>query len=160
VEAEAKGADALVTQVAGVAESAVLIPVGAALETTDRVVGAIRPWTRRESAERELSRVRRNTRRFERRGSVARNRTLRQVRKQRNRVVRELRKRRSQLTRLARVRRNQANRSIKQNSRRVQTGLRRQRREVRKAVRPQVNRFQRSIQDQTTQTRERVQELV
>jgi hypothetical protein len=149
VRAEAKSGEALVTQVAGVAESAVLIPVGAALETRDRVVGAIRPWTRRESAERELNRVRRNTRRLERRGSVARNRALREVRKQRTRLTRELRKRRNQLTRLARVRRNQANRTIRQNSR-----------QVRKAVRPQVNRFQRTVQDQTTQTRERVQELV
>src|SRR5438445_8642273 len=80
VSTEAKNSEALATQVAGVAESAVLIPVGVALETRDRLLGAIRPWTSRTSAERELTRVRRSARRFERRGSVARNRTIRELR--------------------------------------------------------------------------------
>src|SRR6059036_1668476 len=57
VAAETKQADALTTQVAGVAESALLILVGAALETRDRVLEVIRPWTSRSGAERELSRV-------------------------------------------------------------------------------------------------------
>ena len=115
------------TQVTGVAESALLVPVGAALEVRDRVVSAIQPWTRRTSAEREIARVRRDVRRFERRGTVARNRVVRELRKRRNRVVRELRKRRGQALRVARVRRNGAQRSIAQNSRRT-TAPRRPRR--------------------------------
>ena len=85
----------------------------------DRVVGAIRPWTTRTSAEREINRVRRDVRRFERRGTVARNRVVRELRKRRNRVARELRKRRGQALRVARVRRNGAQRTITQNGRRT-----------------------------------------
>src|SRR5437762_20045 len=84
VSAETKQAEALTTQVAGVAESAVLIPVGVALEARDRVLDVIKPWTSRTGAERELTRVRRTARRFERRGSVARNQLVREARQRRN----------------------------------------------------------------------------
>ena len=71
----------IAAQVAGVAESAVLVPVGAALEAAATASSAsIRPWTTPTSAERELNRVRRDVRRFERRGSTARNRVVRQLR--------------------------------------------------------------------------------
>src|SRR5262245_4821115 len=83
VSAETKQAESLVTQVTGVAESALLVPVGAALEVRDRVVDAIQPWTNRTTAERELNRVRRDVRRYERRGTVARNRVVRELRKRR-----------------------------------------------------------------------------
>jgi hypothetical protein len=116
--------------------------VGVALEVRDRVVGVIQPWTRRTSAEREVARVRRDVRRFERRGSVARNRVVRELRRRRNRVVRELRKRRGQALRVARVRRNGAQRTISQN------------------VRPQVSRVQKELQEQTKQARDRVQQFV
>ena len=76
------------TQVDGRRRERPAVPVGAALEVRDRVVGAIQPWTSRPSAERELNRVRRDVRRFERRGTVARNRVVRELRKRRNRVVR------------------------------------------------------------------------
>ena len=102
ISAETKQSEAFATQVAGVAESALLIPVGVALETRDRVVEVLRPWTSRTGAERELTRARRTARRFERRASVARNQLVRQTRQRRNRVVRELRNRRNQLTRLVR----------------------------------------------------------
>ncbi len=95
IAAETKQAESVLTQVTGVAESALLVPVGAALEVRDRVVNAIQPWTSRPSAEKELTRVRRDVRRFERRGSVARNRVLRELRKRRNTANRELRKRRN-----------------------------------------------------------------
>src|ERR671924_1487200 len=100
VSAESKQADAFTTQVAGIAESAVLIPVGVALETRDRVIEVIRPWTSRTGAERELTRVRRRARRFERRGSVARNRAVPELRQRRSRVTREVRRRRGQVSRL------------------------------------------------------------
>src|SRR5512132_2922144 len=74
-------------------ERAVLIPVGAALTARDAVVDATRPYTAsRDSAERELTKLQRrvatNLRRFERRGSTARNRALRQVKRTRTRVER------------------------------------------------------------------------
>jgi len=160
VNAEAKGAEALATQVAGVAESAVLIPVGVALETRDRLLGAIRPWTSRTSAERELTRVRRSARRFERRGSVARNRTIRELRQRRSRLVRELRKRRGQVVRLARRRRNEVNRTVKQNRRRVETELRKGRRVTQVRADRVRNEVEKAFQNGTKQTRQRVQEIV
>ena len=160
VSAETKQAESILTQVSGVAESAVLVPVGAALEVRDRLVGAIQPWTTRTSAERELGRVRRDVRRFERRGTVARNRVVRELRKRRNRVARELRKRRGQALRVARVRRNGAQRTISRNGRRTQVRADRLVTQVDRAVRPQVSRVQKELQDQTKQARERVQQFV
>jgi hypothetical protein len=160
VSAEAKQAESILTQVTGVAESALLVPVGAALEVRDRVRGAIQPWTTRTTAERELGRVRRDVRRFERRGTVARNRVVRELRKRRNRVVRELRKRRGQALRVARVRRTGAQRTIKQNGRRTQVRADRLRSQVEKTVGPQVNRVQKELQEQTKQARDRVQQFV
>jgi hypothetical protein len=160
VSAEAKQAESIVTQVTGVAESALLVPVGAALEVRDRVVGAIQPWTRRTSAEREIGRVRRDVRRFERRGTVARNRVVRELRKRRIRVARELRKRRGQALRVARVRRNGAQRSITQNGRRTTRRADRVVTQVDRAVRPQVSRVQKELQEQTKQARDRVQQFV
>jgi hypothetical protein len=149
VSAEAKQAESVVTQVTGVAESALLVPVGAALEVRDRLVGLVQPWTTRTSAERELGRVRRDVRRFERRGSVARNRVLRELRKRRNRMVRELRKRRGQAVRVARVRRNGAQRTITRNGRRTQVRADRL-----------VSQVQKELQEQTKQARDRVQQFV
>jgi hypothetical protein len=156
VSAEAKQAESVVTQVTGVAESALLVPVGAALEVRDRLVSVVQPWTRRTSAERELGRVRRDVRRFERRGTVARNRVVRELRKRRNRVVRELRKRRGQALRVARVRQ----RTIKQNGRRTQVRADRLVNQVEKTVRPPVSRVQKELQEQTKQARDRVQQFV
>src|SRR5215213_5527945 len=73
------------------AERAVLIPVGAALVARDSVLEAAKPYTAgRESAEREFERlgqrVNVNLRKFERRGTTARNRALREAKKTRTRV--------------------------------------------------------------------------
>ena len=75
------------------AERAALIPVGAALTARDAVVEAVTPYVAgRESAERELEkvgkRVQVNLKRFERRGTTARNRALREVKRTRTRVER------------------------------------------------------------------------
>jgi hypothetical protein len=137
------------SQVAGLAESAVLVPFGAALELGDRVVSVVRPWTSPNTAEKELNRVRRDVRRFERRGSTARNRLVRQVRTRRNRVTRVLRKRRTQMTRLVRGQRRQAERTVRQRTRQARVQVRRQQRQVSK-----------TLQQQTRQTRERVQQYV
>ena len=61
------------------AERAALVPVGAALTARDAVVEAVKPYVAgRESAEKELEkvgkRVQVNLKRFERRGTTARNR--------------------------------------------------------------------------------------
>jgi hypothetical protein len=160
VAAETKQAESVLTQVTGVAESALLVPVGAALEVRDRVVGAIQPWTTRPSAEKELNRVRRDVRRFERRGSVARNRMLRELRKRRNATARVVRKRRNEAARFLRLQRRDAQRTIKTNGRHAQARTARFRSELEKAVKPQVDRVQKELQTQTKQARDRVQQFV
>jgi hypothetical protein len=160
VAAETKQAESVLTQVSGVAESALLVPVGAALEVRDRVVGAIQPWTSRPSAEKELNRVRRDVRRFERRGTVARNRVVREVRKRRNAANRVLRKRRNSAARFLRLQRNSTQRTIKTNGKHAQARTARFRTELEKAVKPQVDRVQKELQTQTKQARDRVQQFV
>ncbi len=86
-----------------IAERAVLIPVGAALEARDLVEKTLdeltTTYSSRESAEKQL-------RRFERRGATARRRVERQAKKARTRVEREVRRRRTRVEREAkRVRR-------------------------------------------------------
>jgi hypothetical protein len=143
--AEKKQAESIVTQVTGVAESAVLVPVGVALEVRDRVAGVIQPWTTRPSAERELNRVRRDVRRYERRGTVARNRVVRELRKRRNSATRVVRRRRNEAARFLRLRRNGAERSLKQNGRHAQA---------------RADRLRSDLQQQTKQARDRVQQFV
>ena len=57
-----------------------LIPVGAALVARDAVVEATKPYTNRDTAERELTKLQRQVRtdlkKFERRGNTARNRVV------------------------------------------------------------------------------------
>jgi hypothetical protein len=98
------------------AERAVLIPVGAALEVRDSVVEIVSPYAEgRESAERELNklgkRVSTNLRKYERRGTTARNRAVREVKRTRTKVERELRQRRNETVRI-----------VKRNGRDVQDG--------------------------------------
>lgn len=136
-------------QVAGAAEAAILVPVGATLEARDAVVEAIQPWTTRTGAEKELTRVRRDVRRYERRG----NKAVRGLRTRYNRVLREVKKRRTQTTRTVKRNRTQAERVVKQNRRRVETEIRSRRKQVEKTVRPPVTRV-------TKEARERVQALI
>lgn len=93
-----------------------LIPVGATLLARDNVVETVRPYTRRLTAEREVKRLQRrvgvNLRRYERRGTSARNKLQREVKRTRTQFERELRQRRNQLTRL-----------VKRNSRSVETSV-------------------------------------
>jgi hypothetical protein len=89
-----------VQQVQAVAERAVLVPVGAALTATDRVTGTVadlaKTYGTRAKAQR---RIERDVKRFERRGTTARNRVEREIKKTRNRVERELRQRRNSAAR-------------------------------------------------------------
>jgi hypothetical protein len=100
------------------AERAALIPLGAALSARDAVVEAAAPYVAgRESAERELEKVGKsmqvNLKRFERRGSTARNRALREVKRTRTRVERELRQRRNAAVRTVKQNRRGAERQVK-----------------------------------------------
>jgi hypothetical protein len=91
-----------VEQLQGYAERGVLVQIGAALEARDRVLSTVNQLvelsTSRTQAERQLKR-------FERRGSTARTRAQREVRKARTRVERELRQRQARVERT--LRRNQ-----------------------------------------------------
>ena len=94
-----------------------LIPVGAALVARDSVVEATKPYTSRDTAERELTKLQRQVRtdlkKFERRGNTARNRVQREVKRARTRAERELRQRRTQATRLVKRNRREAERQVK-----------------------------------------------
>ncbi|MEA2222356.1 MAG: hypothetical protein QOH83_732 [Solirubrobacteraceae bacterium] len=85
---------------AGIAETAVLVPVGAALIARDEVMSTIESlrskFGTRAKAEREL-------RRFERRGSTAMKRIERDAKKTRTRVEREMRERRARIEKDLRV---------------------------------------------------------
>lgn len=78
------------------AERAVLIPVGAALLARERVVSSV---TDTISSYSSPAKAQSQLRRFEHRGSAARTRMEREVRKTRTRVERELRERRRELDR-------------------------------------------------------------
>jgi hypothetical protein len=107
------------------AERSVLVPVGAALVARDRVIEsvteAVKPYRSRESAQR---RIERDLRRFERRGTTARNRAERQLKRTRTRVERELRQRRSAVQRV-----------LKRNRGRVEREARSLRRDIRRQTR-------------------------
>jgi hypothetical protein len=81
------------------AERAVLIPVGAALIARDRLLARVRDLPRDPSH--ASSRAQTQLRRFERRGTSARNGLEREARRTRVRLERELRKRRRSLDRAA-----------------------------------------------------------
>ena len=92
-----------VQQAQAVAERAVLIPVGAALTATDRVTETVadlaKTYGSRASAQR---RIERDVKRFERRGTTARNRVERELKKTRTRVGRTVKRNRTKVEREAR----------------------------------------------------------
>lgn len=83
------------------AEKAVLVPVGAVLVARDNVVSSVEELRTRYSTP---AKAQRELRRFERRGTTARNRLEREVRKTRTKFERELRQRRTRLQRDLRTR--------------------------------------------------------
>ncbi len=107
-----------VAQVTELAERAVLVPVGASLIVSEDLVSTVKglatKYRTRAGIERELKR-------FERRGSTARNRFERQVRRQRTKFERELRQRRASVER-----------TVKQNRRRLEREVRTARRDLQK----------------------------
>jgi guanylate kinase len=99
------------------AEKALLIPVGAALVARDSLVEATKPYVSPDTAQ---TRLERDLRRFERRGSTARSRVERRLRKARTRVERELRARRNRVQRTVRRNRTVVEREVRRNRRRVE----------------------------------------
>ena len=103
-----------VEQVQHAAERVVLIPVGAALTATDRVAETVTDLTRTYSTrETAQKRVERDLRRFERRGSTARNRAERRIKRTRTRVERELRQRRTRAVRVVKRNRTELERQAR-----------------------------------------------
>ncbi len=94
-QAQVKAAQTTAAQGRNVAERAALVYVGATLEARDRVLGLagdlVSRWGSRSAAEREVNK---DIRRFERRGTTARNQLERDVKKARTRLERQLRTRR------------------------------------------------------------------
>jgi|tagenome__1003787_1003787.scaffolds.fasta_scaffold20909924_1 hypothetical protein len=103
------------------AERALLVPVGAALVARDNLVDTVtevaKPYRKRETAQRQLER---DIKRFERRGTTARNRVEREVKKARTRVERELRQRRNRVQRVVRTNRTRVQREVKRNRTQVE----------------------------------------
>jgi hypothetical protein len=88
----------------------VLVPVGASLLARDNLVSSVKglatKYRTRESVERELKR-------YERRGTTARNRFERQVRRTRARFERQLRQRRTRVERTVRQNRRRLEREVR-----------------------------------------------
>jgi F0F1-type ATP synthase membrane subunit b/b' len=109
-----------VQQVQDLAERAVLVQVGAALEARDAVVGTVGTiadtTTNRTHAERQLKK-------FERRGAGARTQLERELRKTRTRVQRELRQRRQRLERTVKRNVKSARRDVEKQGRELQKNL-------------------------------------
>ena len=126
------------------AERSVLVPVGAALVARDRVIEsvteAVKPYRSRESAQR---RIERDLRRFERRGTTARNRAERQLKRTRTRVERELRQRRSAVQRV--LKRNRGR--VEREARTLRRDIRRQSRIAQTRVDDAVSAGQRAVAD-------------
>jgi hypothetical protein len=102
-QAQVNAAKTTAAQGRNVAERAALVYVGATLEARDRVLDfageLVNRFGTRAAAEREVGK---DLRRFERRGTTARNRLERDVRKARTRLERELRTRRRNAERVLR----------------------------------------------------------
>jgi hypothetical protein len=86
--ASANAAETRLEGIALTAERGLLIGVGAALTARDNVVETVKPYTRTETA---LKKAKVDVRKFERRGTTARNRLEREVKRTRTRVERQLR---------------------------------------------------------------------
>jgi ElaB/YqjD/DUF883 family membrane-anchored ribosome-binding protein len=130
---EPTGLEAVTAQ----AERVVLVPVGAALIARDGVVDAVKPFRTRTGAGRELKR-------FERRGTTARNKVQREVKRTRTRVERELRQRRRQATQ-----------AVKRNRRNLETQVK----QVRKDVEARAKDVRTNTQDVVKDAREQVGSL-
>jgi prefoldin subunit 5 len=106
-----------VSYVRQTAERSVDVPVGAVLTVADRVNDAVEPFTRRDTAERELksfrTQVERELNKLERRGATSRRRARTRARRTRNRFQRELKQRRRKVQTTVKQNRAKAERNLK-----------------------------------------------
>jgi prefoldin subunit 5 len=100
------------------AERSVNVPVGAVLTVADRLNDAVEPFTKRETAQRELKSLRvqveRELNKLERRGAQSRRKARTRARQTRNRFQRQLKQRRRQVQT-----------TVKQNRVKAEDGLKR-----------------------------------
>jgi hypothetical protein len=113
------------------AERAILIPVGAALIARDLVVSSVNDAISSYSTP---SKAQTQLRKFERRGTTARNRLEREVRKTRTRLERELRQRRRELDR----RRGSVTKSLSGQVEQTQSQLEKTQAQIESAVRARL----------------------
>jgi hypothetical protein len=113
----AKAQETVLEAVAIQAQRAVLIPVGATLIARDNVVETVKPYVKRTTASREVTK---NLKRYERRGTTARNQLERQLKRTRTQLERGLRQRRTKVQGL-----------VKRNSRNLETTVKVASRDVR-----------------------------
>ena len=99
------------------AERSVDVPVGAALTVADRLNDVVEPFTKRETAERELksfrTQVERELNKLQRRGAQSRRKARTRARQNRNRFQRELKQRRRQVQTTVKQNRVKAEDSLK-----------------------------------------------
>jgi hypothetical protein len=131
------------------AERAILIPVGAALIARERVLSSVNDAISSYSTP---SRAQTQLRKFERRGTTARNRLEREVRKTRTRLERELRQRRRELDR----RRDSVTKSLSGQVEQTQSQLEKTQAQIESAVRARLE----DSADLASRIQERVLNLV
>jgi prefoldin subunit 5 len=99
------------------AERSVDVPVGVVLTVADRVNDAVEPFTRRETAQRELksfrAQVERELNKLERRGATSRRKARTRARQTRNRFQREVKQRRRRVQTTVKQNRVKAEDSLK-----------------------------------------------
>jgi prefoldin subunit 5 len=99
------------------AERSVDVPVGAVITVADRMSEAVEPFTKRETAQRELknfrTQVERELNKLERRGAQSRRKARTRARQNRNRFRRELKQRRRGLQTTVKQNRAKAQDSLK-----------------------------------------------
>ena len=124
------------------AETAVDIPVGAALTFYERATAAVEPLATPSKREAELKRVRTQLRReinkVERRGGTARRRALQRAKRSRNRLEREVKQQRRSLETTVKENRKKAESELKK----AESQLKTNRDEAEKRVRELVERVQ------------------
>lgn len=100
------------------AERSVDVPVGAVLTVADRLNDAVEPFTKRETAQRELksfrTQVERELNKLQRRGAQSRRKVRTRARQNRNRFQRELKQRRRQVQTTVKQNRAQVEKGLKQ----------------------------------------------
>jgi len=99
------------------AERSLDVPVGAVLTVADRLNDVVEPFTKRETAERELksfrTQVERELNKLERRGAQSRRKVRTRARQNRNRLQRELKQRRRRVQTTVKQNRTKAEDSLK-----------------------------------------------